>query len=378
MTDTCTIQNSQKRNELSAPDAPEERLVLELCAEVERCAFENGQFPDSYLTTEPEYLHFWNEQRTGYIGYVQDGRYIHIVGGLIAPEEEKEELLRQICEFVLQNKLHTNFFSIPEHDLPLFKKFGYQATKFGENAILELKGHNWQGKPYAWVRRQVSFVSRQGIVGREILLDELTVDERKHAFERLQKMNEAQLSGRVLNHEIGLLEGKLYPDYFYRRRLFVAHPENEPDNWQAFVACTPMQGGRGWATEMYRSTEDSVRGVIPFLFVHLIDQMQAEGVNEVSFCMVPAIHCDKKYPGDSATTRFFLSLWEKRMNFLFSVQGLYHFKSRFRPRFESVYLCVKPKITNLSTFSFVKCVGVFQLSWKNLFRLCWPSRKTDS
>ncbi|MCG6157455.1 bifunctional lysylphosphatidylglycerol flippase/synthetase MprF [Rubinisphaera margarita] len=342
---------------------------------LERTAFAHSPYPDSYLTTEPEYRQFWNESRTGYIGYLQDRKYLHLIGGLIAPDNEREELLRQFTEYVDQNRYLASFFNIAEADRPLFQKYGYEATKFGENATIDLKGHSWGGKPYSWIRRQVSFVQRQGIVAREIGLEQLSEQDRHDAFARLQRMNEEQLSERVLPHEIGLLEGRLYPDHFYRRRLFVAHPENEPDNWQAFVACTPMENGRGWATEMYRSQKDAVRGITPFLFVQLIDTMKKEGVEFVSLCMVPAVNCGQKTPGDSWKTRYFLTLWEKRLNFLFNVQGLYHFKSRFRPEFEPVYLCVKPRITNGSTFSFLKCCGVFQMHWSNFFRLLKSRKK---
>ncbi|MBB02434.1 MAG: hypothetical protein CMJ47_07300 [Planctomyces sp.] len=337
-------------------------------AAVERCVYEHGHHPDSYLVTEPDYKHFWDDQQTGCIGYIQDGRYLHVVGGLIAAPERQEELLAQFTQFNDDNRYLASFFSIEEEQLPLFRKYGYQATKFGENTHIPLADHNWKGKPYAWIRRQVSFVSRQGIIAREINLEDLSQTERTETFARLQEINDEHLSERVMKHEIGLLEGKLYPDYFYRRRLFVACEEANPDNWQAFVACTPMRGGRGWATEMYRSRNESARGVIPFLIASLIDQMQEEGVEEVSLCMIPAINCKDPHPGDSKMARFLFGFWEKRLNFLFNSRGLYHFKSRFRPNFTSVFLCVRPRITSGSTFSFVRSVGVFKMNWMNYGR----------
>ncbi|MCA8988292.1 MAG: DUF2156 domain-containing protein, partial [Planctomycetaceae bacterium] len=199
--------------------------------QVEQCAYQHGAMPDSYLVTEPDYQQFWNRRQTGMIGYLRDRHYLHLMGGLICPPEDREELLREFCEFVDEHRLLPSFFSIPECDVELFASYGYQVTKFGEDARLKLPRHSWQGKSYSWVRRQVSYVTRQGYVAREIQLDDLSDEERHQAFEHLQEMNEEQLSHRVLKHEIELLEGRLIPDAFYRRRLFIAHPADEPDNW---------------------------------------------------------------------------------------------------------------------------------------------------
>lgn len=338
---------------------------------VENCAFAHGTYPDSYLITEPGYRHFWDHDRTGCIGYFQDGRYLHVVGGIVAPPHRKAEVLRQFSEFNDQHRYLSSFFSISEADLPVFREQGYQVTKFGEHADLSLAGHSWQGKPYSWIRRQVSFVTRQGLVAREVELQDLSASEWSELYERLDHINRQHLGTRPFQHEIGLLEGRLFREHFYRRRLFVAHPENAPEDWEAFVACTPIQAGRGWATEMYRSRPGSVRGVIPFLIASIVDQLREEGSEQVSLCMVPAINCTTPLPGDSRLARFMFGLWEKRLHFIFNSRGLYHFKSRFRPEFSPAYLCVRPRITLGSTLSFMKMVGVFQLhrfDWRKVLR----------
>ena len=336
---------------------------------VESCAFEHGCYPDSYLITEPDYEHFWDAERTGCIGYYRDGQYLHVVGGVIAPPDRQDEVLRQFTEFSDANRFLSTFFSISETDLPLFRKYGYQTTKFGEHTDLPLDNHSWSGKPHAWVRRQVSFVSRQGLVAREIPLHALLPAERTRVFSQLEEINREHLSARVFQHEIGLLEGRLLPEHFYRRRLFVASEADNPERWQAFVACTPLRGGRAWATELYRNCNQSVRGVIPFLIAALIDQFKAEGSESVSLCMVPAINCGEPLPGDSRLARLSLGFWEKRLAFIFNSRGLYHFKSRFRPVFSPAYLCVRPGVSLGSTWSFMKMAGLFQFrafDWKRV------------
>ncbi len=344
---------------------------------VEKYTYAHGAYPDSYLITEPDYRHFWDRERTGCIGYFQDGRYLHIVGGIVAPPHCKAEVLRQFTEFSDQHRYLASFFSITAEDLPVFREQGYQVTKFGEHADLPLAGHSWQGKPYSWVRRQVSYVSRQGLVNREIDLRDLSASAWAALYERLEEINRLHLGTRPFQHEIGLLEGRLFREHFYRRRLFVAHPQDAPDDWEAFVACTPIRAGRGWATEMYRCRPGSVRGVIPFLIASIVDQLREEGAEQVSLCMIPAINCATPLPGDSRLARYMFGLWEKRLNFIFNSRGLYHFKSRFRPEFSPAYLCVRPRITMGSTLSFMKMVGVFQLhrfDWRKVLQSSFSNK----
>ena len=55
--------------------------------------------------------------------------------------------------------------------------------------------------------------------------------------------------------------------------------------------------------------------------------------------------------------RLAISLWYKRLNFLFNTRGQDHFKSRFRPRYVNRYLCVTPKTSVRSISSFLVTTG---------------------
>ena len=55
-------------------------------------------------------------------------------GGLLAPAAHREELLRQFVGHAADHGYMLTFFNICEDQLPLFRKFGFQATKWGEEA----------------------------------------------------------------------------------------------------------------------------------------------------------------------------------------------------------------------------------------------------
>ncbi len=56
-----------------------------------------------------------------------------------------------------------------------------------------------------------------------------------------------------------------------------------------------------------------------------------------------------------------------------------HYKGTGRPRFESRYLCVRPKMTLGSAWAFVRLLGVLQLDFGKLYeRLATRWRKREA
>ncbi|HEY5313549.1 MAG TPA: hypothetical protein VIK18_13570, partial [Pirellulales bacterium] len=91
----------------------------------------------------------------------------------------------------------------------------------------------------------------------------------------------------------------------------------------------------------------------------------AEGVSQVSMCLIPGLHCQPPRAGDSRLVRWAMVLGS-RASLVFDTAGLYQFKTRFRPRFESRYVCAYPRATLGSLASFVQVLGVLDLSPRKL------------
>jgi phosphatidylglycerol lysyltransferase len=334
--------------------------------QIEEQAFEFGHAYDSYFATEERWKRFRAKGQAGLFSYRRLGKYVKAIGGLLASDEEKPRLLREYNELADSFGLLTSFYNIPEHDLELFREHGYQITKWGEEPIVDLTECTWSGKPYEWVRRQSNFCRRAGITIVEHRRDEMDDDSWTALIRELKEVSDALLATKPHSGEIQLLEGQLEVAGWGRRRLFVAYAEEGLGRIEGFLVALPMNGGRRWAFEMYRHRPDAIRGVVPHLFHEIMIRMKAEGVESASLCLIPGLGCEESIPGDNALTRLALCFGKKHLNFLFDFAGLYHFKSRFRPRYESRYVCSRPRSSALATIALFRMSGMLSFDAKKV------------
>ena len=302
------------------------------------------------------------------LSYVADGRYVHVSGGLLCPDEDKNELLRQTVLWALKERRHLSFYNITPRNLPLFREAGFQITKWGDDFRLPLNQWTDRGKPFEWLRRQTNYALRQGLTFAECRREDFSSTDWNHLMAELQQITDIALMHRPQVREIGFLNGTFDPRCLGRRRLFVAR--TKAGRIDGYLLCNPCRAGREWALEQYRQRSDAVRGTIPFLMHQAVLRFQAEGVDEISLCCVPALGTSDIQPGESRRVRYGLAA-SRYASFIFDATGLQHFKTRFRPETEPRYLCVSPAATWGSLASFIRVCGALNLSFLKLARDLW-------
>jgi phosphatidylglycerol lysyltransferase len=335
-------------------------------ARAESQAYAYGNVYDSYFATEHGWKRFWSSDRSGLISYRRLGKYVKAVGGLLASDENKPQLLREFSAFVKSHKLNVSFFNVTEADAALFREHGFQVTKWGEEPFVDLPECTWSGKQYEWVRRQTNYCRRAGITIVEHCRDEMDDAGWNLLIRDLRDISDEHLATKSHAAAIRLLEGQLEADGWGRRRLFVAYSSGFPKRIEGFLVALPMREGRQWSFEMYRHRSDAVRGVVPHLFHVAMMRMRTEGIEAVSLCLAPGLGCEEASAGESALMRRAFVFGMKYLNFLFDFAGIYHFKSRFRPRYEARYICAFPKSTLLSSLALFRMTGMMAFDRKRV------------
>jgi phosphatidylglycerol lysyltransferase len=346
------------------------RLSADNAAPAEQHAYRYGRSYDSYLVTEPGWEHFWSSGREGMIATIRRGRHLFCGGGLLAPAEHQAELLRQFVAQASGRGRTLTFFNICEEQLPLFRELGFQATKWGEEAIVDLPPCEWAGKSYEWVRRQTNFCRRHGLEFFEIRREEHSPARWARLAAELSQVSRLFLESKPQSREMCFLQAAFDPWRLGRQRLFAAR------RWpggriEGFLACNPCDDGRTWVMETCRQRPDAVRGTVPFLMHQAMRQFRSEGVLRASLCLLPGLRCREPLPGDSAMVRWGVTLGTGSLNPAYATTGAYHFKSRFRPRFEDRYLCAFPRVTCGTALAFIRLVGALSFDPRRLFALAW-------
>jgi phosphatidylglycerol lysyltransferase len=340
----------------------------------EELAFRFGPYYDSYLATEPGREVFWSRDGRGMVAFVRMGRYLQAGGGLIAPRGQRETLLAELIARAESRGESLSFYNVAENDLTLFRRWGFQATKLGEEAVIDLDGWSCRGGAFEWLRRQVNYCRRHELRAYECGPDITSGHQWQRLAAETQQMSAAFLAAKPQAGELRFLDGSFDPFRFGRRRLFAARSAG--GRLEGFLVCNPYLGGDGWAFEIYRQRHDAVRGTIPFLMHEAIEALKQEDVRRVSLCLVPGLRAQTPLPGDSRLARRGLALGSGYFNFIFDAAGLYHYKSRFRPRFESRYLCARPALSLGSAWALVRLLGVLDIDFGKLARLgCQRLRK---
>jgi phosphatidylglycerol lysyltransferase len=183
------------------------------------------------------------------------------------------------------------------------------------------------------------------------------------------------LAGKPQSREMRFLQGSFDPRRLGRKRVFIAQ-NCDNGRIEGFVACNPC-GNRTWVMETCRQRPDAVRGATAFIMHQAMQQFKAEGVLRVSLCLLPGLRCRQSHPGDSAMVRWGLAIGTGRFCPAFDTAGPYHFKSRFRPHFESRYLCARPRMTLGTAVAFIRLLGVMKLDPRRLIDLVlnrWKKR----
>lgn len=334
---------------------------------LEQHAFQYSCVPESYDIAVSDGHLLATACGRGIASVIPHGRFWHIAGGLLASESLKPSMIAWLGEISRQQKKSLAVYNVSETDAVRFRDAGFVVNKFGEEPVLNPQGITWSGKQFEWVRRQTNFCRRAGLEVEEVV-DAPT--QRRMASE-LQEIMIDDLAGRSYDQPLRLLEGQLNPENLSRRRLFVA---KKGDHIEGFLACSPIDSGRSWAFETYRKRKDATRGVTPFLFRTVIDQLGQEGCEQISLCLVPGRNVrEAGIQAGDRRIQWMMSKWFGSLDFVFNVQGQDHFKSRFRPRYVDRYICVAPHNSVGSLWSFLRTTGATNASWTNMGKELWKT-----
>ncbi len=349
-------------------------MPVDLRDRLRRFALEFGDTYAAYLVTEPDRQYFWGADRRGVVGFRRRGRFVVAADGLLADPDDREALLAEFLDFAERNRWHTSYLNVPRNEINLFRRRGCQVTKCGEEPLVRLDRTHFQGKDWQWVRRQESYCQRHEVRFREVVPADDPAAYADEIAPQLDAISRDHIARTLHRRELQFFVSQFSPLDLRDRRLFVAE---QAERIVAFIVCNPGLAGDMWAVEVYRRRRDAVRGVVPAVIMHALRTMQLEGVRYVSLSLAPFLRCTP-VAGDSAIFRTIANFWWRRLNPIYDMRGLFHFKSRFRPDYREMFLAAHPRITVRSLWSMAMMWRLFRFNPLRLaVRELWLNRHAE-
>jgi phosphatidylglycerol lysyltransferase len=353
------------------------RMPPELQERMREFAYRYGDTYASYLSADDGLDTVWSRDGRGVIRFARwGGCYCIVVGGLLAPPDDQPALLDGFLRLAKLNRWHVSFYNIDRQNLPLFRRFGLEVTKFGEDPVVRLDKATWEGKDYEWIRRQENYCRRQGVRLFEVSPNPHDPLYRRQIAPELEAISREHIAATLHGRELRWFVGSFDAYRLGRRRLFVAMRDSRIE---AFVVCNPCLDGAMWAVESYRRRADAPRGVMPFAILQVMRALKREGVAYCSLSLIPLVRCETAVKGDSPIARTALVFLWRHMNSIFDFRGIYHFKSRFRPEYREMYMVAWPRVTVRSMIALGMGWGLLKLNpWRLVQRALGKSQKLDS
>ncbi len=321
-------------------------------AAAESLAFDHGETYDSYMFQEPGRQYYFLPEGRGFVNFAKWHKHVFVLGGLIAARDDRPELLREFMGCATDRGWEASFFNVVPDDLPLFRRAGFELTKIGEEPIIELQESTWQGKDYAWIRRQENYCIREGVRFREVFPEHAPEQYVNEIVPELTEVSELHVRDTVFGRELSLMVSQFNPHTLLRKRLFVGERQGRIE---AFIIATPSAGGEIWATEMFRRRPEATRGIIPFLILQVARTLRDEGVPFLSLCLVPGLRSQTN-PEGNRLVKLYMRMWWSKLPWWYDPRRVYHFKSRFRPVYRECYVAAFPRCR-------VSSMAAFHLKW---------------
>jgi phosphatidylglycerol lysyltransferase len=337
-----------------------DQMDEETLARLEDYAFRFGRAYDSYLAMDLDGEYFWSSDRRGVLRFARHGRYVVVIGGLLAPPDAWDSSLAEFMEFAGRHGYHVTFSNVDEGCLHLFRKHGFELTQMGQDAVLNLAGRTWNGKDFEWVRRQSSYCRRRGLACCELRRERVSPGEWQLKMTELDQVSQEDFRARHTG-SLRYFVGRFDPERVGRRRLFLACAQGGKGRVEAFLMCNPCRNGELWAIETIRRRDSAPRGTIAFLIHQATQMLQAEGVPRVSLCLIPALRYRPASPDENKQLLWFMDFSARYLGWMFDLRGLYHFKSRFRPDFVPSYAAGYPRLTLMSMYASLKLWGIHRV-----------------
>lgn len=287
-----------------------------------------GRSSLDFFKTWPDKSFLFSPSQKSFLAYRVGGNFGIALADPVGPVEEIPQIIlsfRDLCE---GNDWHCVFHQVLPDFLPAYQDSGFKKLKIGEEAIVSLAEFALDGKRMKHLRHYMNQLEKTGLSAQ--LVESPVPDD---VLAQVEEVSRAWLaiSGRK---ERGFTQGTFKSSYVRRFPLFIVR--DEAGRIFAFANVIPSFAPGESTVDLMRHREDAPPGIMDYLFIKLFALQKEKGFTRFSLGMAPmsGFREDEEVTAEERAVHNFL----RRLDFLFSYQGLFHFKKKFATSWEPRYV----------------------------------------
>jgi phosphatidylglycerol lysyltransferase len=335
------IWNLNKK--IKSTERPQEADAANL-PEVWKFTQKYGGNHTSHLNFLNDKQFYWAQNKQVLISYQKVGKTLVVLGDPIGKEQFFSQSIVEFEKYCRSIGKTTVLYQVSPPYINDYQKRGYRVMKLGEEAKLYLLGFSLEGKKGAKLRTRKNKFERNGYY-----FEVLFPNHPSHTIEELKKISDSWLGSRK---EKGFSVGFFCPNYITRFPLALLYNTEGKVIAFATLASNYQENNRTITIDLMRYHKDSPHGTMDYLFLSIFNWCKEQEYEWCSMGMSPLANLN----GKSFQTKFdrIGQFIFHKGNHFYNFKGLYEYKNKFQPSWESRYLVYRR--------SFLP-VLIFQLIW---------------
>ena len=285
-----------------------------------------GTTPLAYFHLLGDKYWFLADDGASFIGYKVVGSVAVALGEPIGEPSSCTMVTEEFVEYCGRSGWAVAFHQVTPAGAERLAATGLKALKIGEEAMIGVKAWDLAGEGYKWLRSALRRIERAGL---EVV--ELPTPLSPHDTEQLHEVSDSWLADGG-HRERTFTLGRFDVDYLNETTV-LALREADAGRILAFANVIPSYRSAAGNFDLMRRSPGAPNGAMDALFVALIERFRAAGLEKMSLGMVPFVGA----AGDSLPARAIRLLYERGER-AFNSQGLFRFKNKWQPEWESRYL----------------------------------------
>lgn len=333
------------------------KLTPPTAAELERAAVlaRGANSTTAYLALTGDKYLIWSDSGNSFVMFDVLKRYWIAMGDPVGDPAEFTQLIWKLREAADHSRARVAFYQVGTHNLSTYADLGMTMLKLGEEARVYLAGFNLQGRRRGPLRTVYNKAQREGLVFEVIGGAEIET-----FWPQIEAISTGWLEAKGMREKcfsVGFFE----PDYLRRCRLAIVRQDQ---HLLAFANLWELDNLEELSIDLMRYEPGSPNGVMEYLFTSLLLWGQERGYLWFNLGMAPLAGLDK-HPLAPIWHKLGNSIYRLGRDF-YNFDGLYQYKNKFDPTWQSRYLAASPGLP--ITSALLAAAQLISGSVKGLFK----------